>query len=246
MQQQSFLLARAATQLCMPYAHHLGSPMLADFRFVLGAILAVTMLAVAGLGVATSLALMREAHVAPVEGSRSLAYAGPATRNEFYDPDALSRFERSSTKTPEVEPAAEIVEDKEPEASHATEAISPPAAMETLATPPAERVVSAPAAPVSPSEPGPPPTGVEIPPTAVPPVELQAVPQPRPKPLFHRRVARAHIRRAFVARQQAPQYPPFGWQPFGSQLGTHSTQHGAPYGTTTAWRNPFGGPFRPH
>ena len=47
------------------------------------------MLAVAGLGVVTSVALMREAHIAPVEDSRSLAYAGPVTWNEFYDPDAI-------------------------------------------------------------------------------------------------------------------------------------------------------------
>jgi hypothetical protein len=225
--------------------------MLADFRFVLGAILAVTMLAVAGLGVATSVALMREAHIAPVENSRSLAYAGPLTRNEFYDPDAARRFEGGGKSVIEPaavparspDPPAEIVEDKEhaPDAPGTPPAAAAPAADEPT-TPPAERVASAPANLVPSAEPAPVPLAAELPHAAAPPAE--PLPQPRPRPQFHKR-ARPHVRRAFVARQQAPQYPPFGWQPFGSQLGTRSTQYGAPYGTTTAWRNPFGGPFRP-
>ena len=76
--------------------------MLADLRFVLGAVLAVTLLAVMGLGVVTSVALMREAHVRPIEDSRSLAYAGPLGRNEFYDPDDTWR------SAPAVTPAAQI------------------------------------------------------------------------------------------------------------------------------------------
>jgi hypothetical protein len=67
--------------------------MLPDFRFVLGAILALAMLAVGGLGLVTSVQLAREAHIAPLEESRSLAFAGRAERNQFYDPDAARRLE---------------------------------------------------------------------------------------------------------------------------------------------------------
>ena len=226
--------------------------MLAGFRFVLGAILAVTMLAVAGLGVVTSVALMRETHIAPGEDSRSLAYAGPATWHEFYDPDAVRRFEgggRNSALEPPVPPArsldtdppTEIIEDKE----HTTEAPVVPAAVAAApavdrpAVPPAERVASAPAAPVALSAPA--PLAEELPPAVVPLTE--APPQPRPRPPFRKRVARTHIRRAFVARTQTPQYSPFGspWPPFGSSFITH---YNARYGTTTTWRrNAFGGPF---
>jgi hypothetical protein len=41
----------------------------------------------------TSVQLMREAHMAPVEESRSLAFAGRPELNRFYDPDAARRFE---------------------------------------------------------------------------------------------------------------------------------------------------------
>src|SRR5262249_23765322 len=123
---------------------------------------------------------------------------------------------------------------------------TPPAAAPAAdepAAPPAERIASAPATPVPSAEPAAPaPLAAELPRAAAPPAEPP--PQPRPKPQFHKR-ARAHVRRAFVSHQQAPQYPPFGWQPLGGQLGARSTQYGAPYGTATAWRNPFGGPFRP-
>jgi hypothetical protein len=229
-------------------AIHLGSHMLADFRFVLGAILAVTMLAVAGLGVATSVALMREAHIAPAEDSRNLAYAGPVTWNEFYDPDAARRFEGGG-KSVQVEPPAmpmearslptnpEIEENKEAEPPHATEATGLAAAVEAPASP-VERVASVSATPVSLSEPGPAPLEAQLPPVEVP-------PQPRPKPQFPKR-ARPHIRRAFGAHPQAPQFSS-PWPPFGNQVGTrYSTQYGTPYGTTTAWRNPFSGPFNNH
>jgi hypothetical protein len=72
--------------------------MLPDFRFVLGAILAFTMLAVGGLGLVTSVQLVREAHMAPPDQSRSLAFAGRPERNQFYDPDAARRFEGLARK----------------------------------------------------------------------------------------------------------------------------------------------------
>ena len=73
--------------------------MLPDFRFVLGAILALTMLAVGGLGLVTSVRLVREAHMAPLDESRSLAFAGHAEWNQFYDPDAARRYEALAGKT---------------------------------------------------------------------------------------------------------------------------------------------------
>jgi len=79
--------------------------MLPDFRFVLGAILAIAMLAVAGLGLVTSVRLVREARWTPLEDARSLAFAGHAEWNQFYDPDSARRFEGSAGKT--ETPAAE-------------------------------------------------------------------------------------------------------------------------------------------
>jgi hypothetical protein len=73
--------------------------MLPDFRFVLGAILAISMLAVAGLGLVTSVRLLHEAQMNPREDQRSLAFAGHAEWNQFYDPDGARRFEGLGGKT---------------------------------------------------------------------------------------------------------------------------------------------------
>jgi hypothetical protein len=73
--------------------------MLPDFRFVLGAILAITLLAVAGLGLVTSVQLLRQAQMIPLEAQRSLAFAGHAGWNQFYDPDGARRFEGLAGKT---------------------------------------------------------------------------------------------------------------------------------------------------
>jgi hypothetical protein len=97
--------------------------MLPDFRFVLGAILAIALLAVAGLGLVTSVQLLREAHMGPLEDRRSLAFAGHAERNPFYDPDSARRFEGLAEKT--EDPVA-------------------PARLETPAEPPAIAVSSVP------------------------------------------------------------------------------------------------------
>jgi hypothetical protein len=69
-----------------------GERMLPDFRFVLGAILAIALLAVAGLGLVSSVQLVREAHMGPLGDARSLAFVGHAERNQFYDPDSARRF----------------------------------------------------------------------------------------------------------------------------------------------------------
>jgi hypothetical protein len=73
--------------------------MLPDSRFVLGAILAIALLAVAGLGLVTSVQLVHQARMGPLEDSRSLAYAGHAEWNQFYDPDGARRFEGLAGKT---------------------------------------------------------------------------------------------------------------------------------------------------
>ena len=77
--------------------------MLPDFRFVLGAILAIALLAVAGLGLVTSVRLVQEARLDPVEDARSLAFAGHAQWNQFYDPDGARRFEDMAGKAPATE-----------------------------------------------------------------------------------------------------------------------------------------------
>ncbi len=77
--------------------------MLPDFRFVLGAILAIALLAVAGLGLVTSVKLAQEARMNPIEDARSLAFAGHAQWNQFYDPDGARRFEGLEGKDPATE-----------------------------------------------------------------------------------------------------------------------------------------------
>ena len=117
--------------------------MLPDFRFVLGAILALTMLAVGGLGLVTSVRLVREAHMAPLDESRSLAFAGHAEWNQFYDPDAARRFEALAGKTEapvaeaRLEPPAETPAPAPPET--APPAIAQPAPEEQTAALPAHQ-----------------------------------------------------------------------------------------------------------
>jgi hypothetical protein len=118
--------------------------MLPDFRFVLGAFLAFAMLAVGGLGLVTSVQLVREAHMAPLEDSRSLAFAGHAERNPFYDPDAARRFEGFDKTEPPVaaaklEPPAETVAIAPPVIAPA--AVAPPAVAQAA---PEERTAAIP------------------------------------------------------------------------------------------------------
>jgi hypothetical protein len=95
--------------------------MLPDLRFVLGASLAIAMLAVAGFGLAISTQLLHEARMSPVESTQSLAYAGQAEDNPFYDPNSVLRFTKGvgkpedaavplrAEKTPEPIPAPQLV-----------------------------------------------------------------------------------------------------------------------------------------
>jgi len=279
--------------------------MLPDFRFVLGAILAIALLAVAGLGLVTSVKLAQEARMNPIEDARSLAFAGHAQWNQFYDPDGARRFEGLGGKAPateaRLEAPAEISEiaapvaapvlapavipqeqtasipphqpdpdigavdtptiaDDKPPASDpprtdppqlpetaaavtmavppaevvgalAPEALAPEAlAPEALApealvppgagAPPAERVASAPAMvpglslgqkPLAepqaepPAEQRPEVQALAETEATVDPLQNPPTPRVRPKPLFHRRIARAHIHRVAPVSQQTTQ-----------------------------------------
>ena len=286
--------------------------MLPDFRFVLGAILAIALPAVAGLGLVASVKLVQEARMNPIEDARSLAFAGHAQWNQFYDPEGARRFEDLAAKTratearletpaetAEIVPSAipqeqtpqeqapreqtasiparqpdpdigareapHIVDDKPP-ANDPPDADAPqlpetPAAV-TIAAPPAQAATAAPL----PEAPAPPEAGVpsaervaSAPPTvpeldlrqelreepregpqAEPPAEqrpeLQApaeieatvdplqnppTPRARPKPLFHRRIVRAHIHRIAPVSPQTAQnsaFPPSApWPGYDNQ-----------------------------
>jgi hypothetical protein len=112
-----------------------------DFRFVLGAILAIAVLGVTGFGLAVSVRLAHEARMRALEPGRSLAFAAPAERNPFYDPDGARRLEGSAGRT---------------EALGATylEALEAPSEALPAAEPPGERTASIPAVPpeASPAE----------------------------------------------------------------------------------------------
>ena len=67
--------------------------MLPDFRFVIGALLAIAVLGIAGFGLAVSVKLVHQAQLSPLEESRSLAFAGRAEWNQFYEPERTRRIE---------------------------------------------------------------------------------------------------------------------------------------------------------
>jgi hypothetical protein len=152
--------------------------MLADLRFVLGAVLAVTLLAVMGLGVVTSVALIREAHVRPIEDSRSLAYAGPLGRNEFYDPDVTWRSAAAGAPTTQIEAPTPVAPAEPPEQT-ASLPPSPPA-VETGPVVVEEREAAT-------------ETVVTAPPSSPPPLETATPPQapPAAEPASGERLASA-------------------------------------------------------
>ena len=114
--------------------------MLPDFRFVLGAILAITLLAVAGLGLVASVRLVQEARINPIEDARSLAFAGHAQWNQFYDPEGARRFEDLAGKAPATEARLETPAET---AQMAPPVAAPPAAVPHEA--PQEETASLPA-----------------------------------------------------------------------------------------------------
>jgi hypothetical protein len=184
--------------------------MFPDFRFVLGASLAIAVLAVGALGLVTSIQLAREARMAPLEDARSLAFAGHAEWNQFYDPDSARRFEGLAGKT--EAPLAEARHETPAETSVAAPpviapAAEPPAVM--IAAPPAEQVASAPATLSAPDPFKENQTPTQEPALAQPraaggPPQDSAPPTPRPRPKAHfrRKIARAHLRRVAPVSQQ--------------------------------------------
>ena len=143
--------------------------MLADLRFVLGAVLAVTLLAVMGLGVVTSVALMREAHVRPIEDSRSLAYAGLLGRNEFYDPDGTWRSAPAGAPAGQIETPAAVAPTEPPEQ---IASIPPnPPAVETAPVVAEEREAATETVVTAPPSPPPPPLETAKPPETPPAAE---------------------------------------------------------------------------
>jgi hypothetical protein len=125
-----YAIRRAGTQGCpRPQTVH---GMLPDFRFVLGAIVAIALLGVAGLGVVTSVRLVREAHMGPLDDSRSLAFAGHSEWNQFYDPEAARRFAglTGKSESPVAEARPQAPDDES----------APPASEERTASIPAQRI----------------------------------------------------------------------------------------------------------
>jgi hypothetical protein len=114
--------------------------MLPDFRFALGAFLAITLLAVAGLGFVTSVRLMHEARIGPLEDSHGLAYAGHAEWNQFYDPDGARRFEGlKKTEGPLAEARIETPAETS-ELAPVSAPIAPPSPLEQTASIPPDQL----------------------------------------------------------------------------------------------------------
>jgi hypothetical protein len=100
--------------------------MLPDFRFIIGAALAATLLAVSGLGLFTATQLAHQAKMGPLETSRSLAFADHPEFNQFYDAETARRFEdvarKAASSGTEVSPSSRPA----PEATVPQEMTFPP------------------------------------------------------------------------------------------------------------------------
>jgi hypothetical protein len=79
--------------------------MLPDLRFVFGAMLAIAMLATAGLGLAISIQLHHDAH-GSLDPAQGLAYAAPAEANRFRDLRSAPRFGSAARRL--EEPVAHV------------------------------------------------------------------------------------------------------------------------------------------
>jgi hypothetical protein len=81
--------------------------MLPDFRFVIGAILAIAVLGIAAFGLTTAVRLSHEAKVGPLEPMRSVAFDERADWNQFSDPELARRFDVLA-RQPEGGPATPV------------------------------------------------------------------------------------------------------------------------------------------
>src|SRR5215470_3073734 len=109
--------------------------MLPDFRFVIGAVLAIAVLGTTAFGMLVAMRATHQTKAGPLEVSRNLAFDDRADWNQFYDPDSGRRFEELARRS-DAPPARP---------PHAPE----PAAAERSAEP---AVPVAPAEPVRPVE----------------------------------------------------------------------------------------------
>src|SRR5216683_427940 len=77
--------------------------MLPDFRFVIGAVLAMAVLGTTAFGMLVAVRATHQTKAGPLEVSRNLAFDDRADWNQFYDPDSGRRFEELARK-PDVPP----------------------------------------------------------------------------------------------------------------------------------------------
>jgi len=75
-----------------------------DFRFVIGAALALAVLAVAAIGLLTAVRVTHQAKVGPFESSRSLVFDNRTDWNPFYDSDNARRFDALARKSEGAQP----------------------------------------------------------------------------------------------------------------------------------------------
>jgi hypothetical protein len=90
--------------------------MLPDFRFVIGATLAVVVLAVTSFGLFAAVRLAHQAKVGPLESSRGLVFDDRADWNPFYDPDSARRFEELAHRAEAPEAQAQRAAESSPSA----------------------------------------------------------------------------------------------------------------------------------
>jgi hypothetical protein len=111
--------------------------MLPDFRFVIGAILAITVLGIAAFGLATAVRMSHDAKVGPLEAMRSLAFDERADWNQFSDPELARRFDVLA-RQPEAAPAMPVPDPvapaEVPQAALAVPAVEAPARGEPATT----------------------------------------------------------------------------------------------------------------
>src|SRR5215472_17157064 len=73
--------------------------MLPDFRFVIGAVLAIAVLGTTAFGMLVAMRATHQTKAGPLEVSRNLAFDDRADWNQFYDPDSGRRFEELTRRS---------------------------------------------------------------------------------------------------------------------------------------------------
>src|SRR5262247_3564599 len=101
--------------------------MLPNFRFVIGAVLATMVLAVAALGLFTATRLTHQAKVGPLETARNLAFDDRSDWNQFYDPENARRFEELARRSDtSAQQSANAPAEAAPPAGAAAAIVAPP------------------------------------------------------------------------------------------------------------------------